>query len=283
VSGSPRCCASGSTTGATCCCAARTSARQIDRPLEVLGGYLSLSQPRQVIRSSATRTSRSRPDEDLQAQRRPGRPILNMRLRQSAQLEEDGDQGRGQDLRTGAGAAGADALREGSMGRSPTRSRRCARRSAPKTPSASAAPISPRRPRTTRPGRGGDGDPQADHRVVSEKGLDPRVRAPSPIFRASCQADDALKFASRPRPRPKCVIFATNGRFYTLDAPSCRAGAAMASRAPVHRPRAGGRSRLGLPLCGGRKFLVASRQGKGFVVAEDECLANTRKASRCST
>jgi len=31
---------------------------------------------------------------------------------------------------------------------------------------------------------------------------------------------------------------------------------------------------------GGRKFLVASHGGRGFVVAEDECVANTRKGKQ---
>ena len=31
---------------------------------------------------------------------------------------------------------------------------------------------------------------------------------------------------------------------------------------------------------GGRKFLLASAEGKGFVVPEDECLANTRKGKQ---
>jgi topoisomerase-4 subunit A len=31
---------------------------------------------------------------------------------------------------------------------------------------------------------------------------------------------------------------------------------------------------------GGRKFLVASKNGNGFIVAEDECLANTRKGKQ---
>ena len=31
---------------------------------------------------------------------------------------------------------------------------------------------------------------------------------------------------------------------------------------------------------GGRKFIVASREGSGFVVAEDECVANTRKGKQ---
>jgi topoisomerase-4 subunit A len=34
------------------------------------------------------------------------------------------------------------------------------------------------------------------------------------------------------------------------------------------------------PFVGGRKFLVASRTGRGFVVAEDECVANTRKGKQ---
>ena len=31
---------------------------------------------------------------------------------------------------------------------------------------------------------------------------------------------------------------------------------------------------------GGRKLIVASRQGRGFIVPEDECLANTRKGKQ---
>ena len=34
------------------------------------------------------------------------------------------------------------------------------------------------------------------------------------------------------------------------------------------------------PAVGGRKFLVASREGRGFVVPEDECIANTRKGKQ---
>ena len=37
------------------------------------------------------------------------------------------------------------------------------------------------------------------------------------------------------------------------------------------------RYRRGDAVIGGRKFLVASKDGNGFVVAEDECVANTRK------
>jgi topoisomerase-4 subunit A len=34
------------------------------------------------------------------------------------------------------------------------------------------------------------------------------------------------------------------------------------------------------PFVGGRKFLVASHEGRGFIVPEDECLANTRKGKQ---
>jgi topoisomerase-4 subunit A len=34
------------------------------------------------------------------------------------------------------------------------------------------------------------------------------------------------------------------------------------------------------PYAGGRKFLVASHAGRGFIVPEDECLANTRKGKQ---
>ena len=34
------------------------------------------------------------------------------------------------------------------------------------------------------------------------------------------------------------------------------------------------------PDQGGRKLIVASKQGRGFIVPEDECLANTRKGKQ---
>jgi topoisomerase-4 subunit A len=34
------------------------------------------------------------------------------------------------------------------------------------------------------------------------------------------------------------------------------------------------------PFVGGRRFLVSSCEGSGFVVAEDDCLANTRKGKQ---
>jgi topoisomerase-4 subunit A len=76
-------------------------------------------------------------------------------------------------------------------------------------------------------------------------------------------------------------VFATNGRFYTLDASKLPGGRGHGE--PV---------RLFIDLeqehdlvtvfrhQGGRKFLIGSAQGRGFIVPEDECLANTRKGKQ---
>src|SRR4029077_1046474 len=95
------------------------------------------------------------------------------------------------------------------------------------------------------------------------------------------KADDGPKFAFPAETTSRCLVFASNGRFYTLDA----------ARLPGGRGH-GEPIRLFIDLeqeadvvavfryQGGRKFLVASAQGRGFVVAEDECLANTRKGKQ---
>ena len=94
--------------------------------------------------------------------------------------------------------------------------------------------------------------------------------------------DDTLKFAFSAETTAKFLIFATNGRFYTLEGVEAagrprprRAGAA------VHRSRAGGRHRHDVRRSrADGSFLVASHQGSGFVVSEDECLAKTRKGKQ---
>src|SRR5258707_27995 len=118
--------------------------------------------------------------------------------------------------------------------------------------------------------------------VVSEKGWIRALRGHvADLSGIAFKADDGPKFAFPAETTSRCMVFASNGRFYTLDA--------------AKRP--GGRGhgepiRLFIDLeqeadlvaafrhQGGRKFLVASAQGRGFVVAEDECLANTRKGKQ---
>jgi topoisomerase-4 subunit A len=118
--------------------------------------------------------------------------------------------------------------------------------------------------------------------VVSEKGWIRALRGTVTDFsNVTFKADDALKFAFPAETTSKCLVFATNGRFYTLDASKLPGGRGHGE--PV---------RLFIDLeqehdlvavfrhQGGRKFLVGSAQGRGFIVPEDECLANTRKGKQ---
>jgi topoisomerase-4 subunit A len=118
--------------------------------------------------------------------------------------------------------------------------------------------------------------------VVSEKGWIRALRGHvTDLSGVAFKADDGLKFAFPAETTSKCLIFATNGRFYTLDAAKLPGGRGHGE--PV---------RLFIDLeqeadlvaafrhQGGRKFLVGSAQGRGFVVPEDECVANTRKGKQ---
>ena len=118
--------------------------------------------------------------------------------------------------------------------------------------------------------------------VVSEKGWIRALRGHVSDLSAVVFKDaDALKFSFLAETTSKCLIFATNGRFYTIEA----------SKLPGGRGH-GEPIRLFIDLeqesdvvsvfayQGGRKFLVAAHDGRGFVVPEDECLANTRKGKQ---
>jgi topoisomerase IV subunit A len=118
--------------------------------------------------------------------------------------------------------------------------------------------------------------------VVSEKGWIRALRGTvTDLSSIAFKADDGPKFAFPAETTSRCLVFASNGRFYTLDAAKLPGGRGHGE--PI---------RLFLDLeqeadvvaafrhQGGRKFLLASAQGRGFVVPEDECLANTRKGKQ---
>jgi topoisomerase-4 subunit A len=92
---------------------------------------------------------------------------------------------------------------------------------------------------------------------------------------------DRLKRAAKAKTTDMLLLFATNGRFYALSADKLPGGrghgepfrlmidieeAADAVELFVHEP--------------GRKLLVAATSGHGFIVAEDEVLAMTRKGKQ---
>src|SRR6201996_8765163 len=118
--------------------------------------------------------------------------------------------------------------------------------------------------------------------VVSEKGWIRALRGQvADLSNLAFKTDDGLKLAFFAETTSKLLVFATNGRCYTIEAAKLPGGRGHGE--PV---------RLFIELEqdgdivsvfrheGGRKFLVASKQGRGFLVAEDECVANTRKGKQ---
>jgi topoisomerase IV subunit A len=118
--------------------------------------------------------------------------------------------------------------------------------------------------------------------VVSEKGWIRALRGQvADVSSLAFKADDGFKFAFFAETTSKLLVFASNGRFYTIEAAKLPGGRGHGE--PI---------RLFIDFeqetdvvavfryHGGRKLLVASKQGRGFIVPEDECLANTRKGKQ---
>ncbi|MEX1083920.1 MAG: DNA gyrase C-terminal beta-propeller domain-containing protein, partial [Xanthobacteraceae bacterium] len=79
----------------------------------------------------------------------------------------------------------------------------------------------------------------------------------------------------------KCLIFATNGRFYTIEASKLPGGRGHGEPVRLFIDLEQEADVVAvLPFQGGRKFLVAAHDGRGFVVPEDDTLANTRKGKQ---
>ncbi len=259
---------------------------QIEHRLEVLGGYLiaylNLDKVIKIIRNEdepkpvLMKTFKL---SDVQAE-----AILNMRLRNLRRLEEMEIRGEEKDLRTEKKsleelirsdkqqwkkiADEIKGLRDKFGPKTPLGKRRTGFAEAPAHDEAAIEEaLVEREPVTV---------------VVSEKGWIRALRGQvADLSTLAFKADDGLKLAFFAETTSKLLVFATNGRFYTIDA----------AKLPGGRGH-GEPTRLFIDLeqeadvvtvfryQGGRKLLVASRQGRGFIVAEDECLANTRKGKQ---
>ncbi|MGB6621761.1 MAG: DNA topoisomerase IV subunit A [Xanthobacteraceae bacterium] len=259
---------------------------QIERRLEVLGGYLiaylNLDKVITIIRNEdepkpvLMKTFKL---SDVQAE-----AILNMRLRNLRRLEEMEIRGEEKDLRAEKKsleelirsekqqwkkiADEIKGLRDKFGPKTPLGKRRTGFAEAPAHDEAAIEEaLVEREPITV---------------VVSEKGWIRALRGQvSDLSSLAFKADDRLKLAFFAETTSKLLVFATNGRFYTIDA----------AKLPGGRGH-GEPTRLFIDLeqdadvvtvfryQGGRKLLVASRQGRGFIVPEDEGLANTRKGKQ---
>jgi len=118
--------------------------------------------------------------------------------------------------------------------------------------------------------------------VVSEKGWIRALRGhQADVSGIAFKGDDGPKFSFPAETTSKILVFATNGRFYTIDASKLPGGRGHGEPVRLYTDiEQDGDLVAAFRYVGGRKFLVASYTGRGFVVPEDECLANTRKGKQ---
>jgi topoisomerase-4 subunit A len=118
--------------------------------------------------------------------------------------------------------------------------------------------------------------------VLSEKGWIRALKGhDADLSKLTFKTDDSLKYAIKAQTTDKLVLFATNGKFYTLEANELPGGRGQGEPVRlmidfdesdsilegfVHKP--------------GRKLLVASTIGNGFIVPEEEVVAQTRKGKQ---
>jgi topoisomerase-4 subunit A len=259
---------------------------QIEHRLEVLGGYLvaylNLDEVIRIIRTEdepkpvLMKTFKL---SDVQAE-----AILNMRLRNLRKLEEMEIRGEEKELRAERAALKtligsekeqwkkiADEIKElrTKFGpKTPLGKRRTTFAQAPEHDLAAIEEaLVEREPITV---------------VVSEKGWIRALRGTvTDLSGIAFKADDGPKFSFPAETTSKCLVFATNGRFYTLDAAKLPGGRGHGEPIRLFADMEQDADLIAVfPHQGGRKFLVASAQGRGFVVPEDECLGNTRKGKQ---
>ncbi|MCF8476076.1 MAG: DNA topoisomerase IV subunit A [Pseudolabrys sp.] len=118
--------------------------------------------------------------------------------------------------------------------------------------------------------------------VVSQKGWIRALRGHViDLSGVTFKADDGLKFAFQTETTAKVMIFAGNGKFYTLDAAKLPGGRGHGEPIRLYFDIDQDADIVAaLAYQGDRRFLVASYAGNGFVVPESECLGTTRKGKQ---
>src|SRR5436190_5507972 len=115
--------------------------------------------------------------------------------------------------------------------------------------------------------------------VLSDKGWVRALRGHlEDLSNVAFKQDDRLKLSFFAETTSKLMMFATNGRFYTLEASKLPGGRGHGEpvRLFIDLEQEGDIVTM-FSYQGGRKFILASHQGRGFIVSEDEVLGTTRK------
>jgi topoisomerase IV subunit A len=259
---------------------------QIEHRLEILGGYLiaylnidkvikiirTEDEPKPVLIKAFKLT-------EIQAE-----AILNMRLRNLRKLEEMEIRGEDKDLRAELkgikGLLGSEAEQWAKIGeqvrkvrdmfgpKTPLGKRRTQFADAPEHDLAAIEEAFVEREPVTI--------------VISEKGWVRTLKGhAADLSGLTFKTDDKLDHAFFAETTSKLLLFGTNGKFYSLDVAKLPGGRGHGEPIRMFIDLDQDAAIVSLFVNkGGRKFLIASGEGQGFIVNEDDCVGNTRKGKQ---
>ena len=118
--------------------------------------------------------------------------------------------------------------------------------------------------------------------VVSEKGWVRTLKGHvADLSGLAFKTDDKLDHAFFAESTSKLLLFATNGKFYSLDVAKLPGGRGHGEPIRMFIDMDQDAAIVSLfANKGGRKFLIANSEGQGFIVMEEDCLSNTRKGKQ---
>jgi topoisomerase-4 subunit A len=118
--------------------------------------------------------------------------------------------------------------------------------------------------------------------VISEKGWVRTLKGHVvDLAGLTFKTDDKLDHAFFAETTSKLLLFGTNGKFYSLDVAKLPGGRGHGEPIRMFIDLEQDAAIVSLFVNkGGRKFLVASGEGQGFIVNEDDCVGNTRKGKQ---
>jgi topoisomerase-4 subunit A len=118
--------------------------------------------------------------------------------------------------------------------------------------------------------------------VISDKGWVRTLKGHvADLSGLTFKTDDKLDKAFFAETTSKLLLFATNGKFYALDVAKLPGGRGHGEPIRMFIDMDQDAAIVSLFVnAGGRKFLIASHDGQGFVVNEDDCVGNTRKGKQ---
>ncbi|KWV46893.1 DNA topoisomerase IV subunit A [Bradyrhizobium macuxiense] len=118
--------------------------------------------------------------------------------------------------------------------------------------------------------------------VVSEKGWVRTLKGHvEDLSGLAFKTDDKLEHSFFAETTSKLLLFATNGKFYSLDVAKLPGGRGHGEPIRMFIELEQDAAIVALFVNKGeRKFLIASSEGQGFIVKEEDCVGNTRKGKQ---